>query len=669
MDKIRTKGWLISWLIIFMAIFSLQAACTGCTGDDDDDDDDKNSVTTPPTITYTLTTQVSPAGAGSIIPANGDYSQGQTITIAAHPIAGWQFSHWLNTNDNNQNPTTVTMDSDKTVTAVFTLIPVQYNLTTAVSPVGAGTINPASGTYNEGQIVNLTATPTAGYQFDHWQNTNDNWQNPTTVTIDTDKTVTAVFTLIPVQYNLTTAISPVGAGTINPASGVYNSGQIVNLTATANAGWQFAYWQNTDNEYQNPTTITMNGNKTVAAFFIPQVIIPLNGLNYSPFTTAQPPGPITDSENLAKLESIIGKTSVIRTFSSSLGMENTADLAAQMGIEVVAGVFLSSDLAKNEVEINNAIALGQSGKVSMIIVGNEILLFNTLSAAQLINYIRRVKQAVPGVTVSYSDTWDTLINHPEVVAECDVIMANIYSFWQEVPIEYAVYKTREAYLELVDAFAPKQIIIAEAGWPSDGQDFGDAVSSPANAAFFLQNFVSWALAENISYFYFEAFNEPWKVPGEGTHAEFWGIMDGDGVLKPGMQDIFDGQTVADNWSGTVVINGAGTPDIYFTYVPPMGSFDWVEGQINHVAPADYKVALFVRTYWGWYNKPTWDEPLTNIYPDGWWTNEYATGAGDENAYEIRAFLVPIGYTPPLLSGQPIPQEVYDNAIDWVTIVR
>jgi hypothetical protein len=63
------------------------------------------------------------------------------------------------------------MNGNKTVTANFELIPpTQYTLTMAVSPQGGGTTDPAVGnhTYNENTVVNISATPTAGYQFVNW---------------------------------------------------------------------------------------------------------------------------------------------------------------------------------------------------------------------------------------------------------------------------------------------------------------------------------------------------------------------------------------------------------------------------------------------------------------------------------------------------------------------
>jgi hypothetical protein len=77
------------------------------------------SVTTGPT--YTLTVSVSPAGKGSVTknPNLAQYPAGTVVTLTAYATAGWDFDKWIGTNNNNINPTTVTMNANKSVTAYF----------------------------------------------------------------------------------------------------------------------------------------------------------------------------------------------------------------------------------------------------------------------------------------------------------------------------------------------------------------------------------------------------------------------------------------------------------------------------------------------------------------------------------------------------------------------
>ena len=71
---------------------------------------------------------------------------------------------------------------------------------------------------------------------------------------------------------------------------------------------------------------------------------------------------------------------------------------------------------------------------------------------------------------------------------------------------------------------------------------------PENAAFYFLNFVSWARANSVQYFYFEAYDEPWKAAREGPQGACWGLWDQNSQLKAGMQAVFDDQTLADNWT-------------------------------------------------------------------------------------------------------------------------
>jgi len=58
-------------------------------------------------------------GQGSISPSEGAFSDGDVITLTAMPTSGWSFDHWGGHCSGNQNPVTITMDSDKTIYAYF----------------------------------------------------------------------------------------------------------------------------------------------------------------------------------------------------------------------------------------------------------------------------------------------------------------------------------------------------------------------------------------------------------------------------------------------------------------------------------------------------------------------------------------------------------------------
>ena len=175
---------------------------------------------------HTLTTAISPEGAGTITPAAGDhsYTEGATVDVTASANTGYAFDHWSG-DCSDSGACSVTMDADKTVTANFTTVPT-YVLTTAVSPAGTGTISPASGAHNEGAVVNVTATPNTGYAFTEWSGACTG-TGTCSVTMDAAKAVTANFT-----QSTMGVVTQDGAA----SSGTANSTNTVSFAHTTGAG-------------------------------------------------------------------------------------------------------------------------------------------------------------------------------------------------------------------------------------------------------------------------------------------------------------------------------------------------------------------------------------------------------------------------------------------------
>jgi hypothetical protein len=144
-------------------------------------------------------------GGGSVVPAPGihKYPKGTEVNITAYPATGWQFVNWTVDPPDASNPSfipVVTMDCDKTVTVTFSKI--QYTLTMAV--VGNGTTDPAVGahTYDTGTVVNITASPATGSQFDNWSGDATGTNATISVTMSANKTVTAIFVQQTIEYTM-----------------------------------------------------------------------------------------------------------------------------------------------------------------------------------------------------------------------------------------------------------------------------------------------------------------------------------------------------------------------------------------------------------------------------------------------------------------------------------
>ena len=221
-------------------------------------------------IIYTLTTSANPADGGTVSPSTQQYDEGKTATITATASSEYVFQSWSGATGST-NSTSVVMNSDKSVTANF--VKKKYALTTTVE--GEGTVTEkvikagAATDYNSGTIVELTAVPSGEWLFVEWKGDVTGTENPTQITIDKAKSVTAVF--VKKQYPLTIEIE--GEGTVKEEvikQGLatdYNSGTIVELTAEPTGDWQFVEWTGDITSTENPVQITIDNAKTVKARF------------------------------------------------------------------------------------------------------------------------------------------------------------------------------------------------------------------------------------------------------------------------------------------------------------------------------------------------------------------------------------------------------------------
>ena len=141
----------------------------------------------------------------------------------------------------------------------------------------------------------------------------------------------------------------------------------------------------------------------------------------------------------------------------------------------LVGAWLGDDLEKNELEIEALIKLAQDGYVDVAAVGNEVMYREDLTEEQLLDYIRRVKAAVPNIPVGYVDAYYEFEDRPAITEICDVILANCYPFWEGCSIEYSLLYMKDMYRRTEKVAAGKKIIITETGWPNKGQTFYGAV--------------------------------------------------------------------------------------------------------------------------------------------------------------------------------------------------
>lgn len=146
----------------------------------------------PNTVRYTLTVEVAPPDGGKVSPAEGSFPAGTIVTLMAIAASQkYRFLSWGGAITGNQNPISIRIKRNTSISANFEKL--RFNLATAIVPAGAGRVSPPAGTFDAGSVVNLWATPAPDYRFSAWLGAASGSQNPGAITMNADKSVTAVF--------------------------------------------------------------------------------------------------------------------------------------------------------------------------------------------------------------------------------------------------------------------------------------------------------------------------------------------------------------------------------------------------------------------------------------------------------------------------------------------
>jgi exo-beta-1,3-glucanase (GH17 family) len=288
------------------------------------------------------------------------------------------------------------------------------------------------------------------------------------------------------------------------------------------------------------------------------------GVNYGPFHRAGQSPDLTPLLPAGQIEADLGAISAagfryVRTFGLDNGLEQIVPLGQHrfphlryfLGVYVCA---LNHDDIGNphstRAQMDEAIRLANSfDAVEGIVVGNECLAGEPeacrqpVSTEQLIGDVGYVRQGLNGparsrVRVTTAMSMLAAVKHHEtqgrrVAEHCDVVMVNIYPFFDRVTVADAVGTVFPVALQHVSrlyAYTGKRLMVGETGWPSAGPANGAAVPGGENQAHYLRGLSRYAKSNGASVFLFEMFDEPWKSAVESVGAH-WGLFDGDGRPK------------------------------------------------------------------------------------------------------------------------------------------
>lgn len=256
----------------------------------------------------------------------------------------------------------------------------------------------------------------------------------------------------------------------------------------------------------------------------------ISGFAFSPFQANQDPAKDqypTEQQLRSDLKLLSKHTNRVRTYSVKKSLGDVPRIAKEYGMQVTLGIWLSNIEEDNRKEIARAIDIINANRnISLVVVGNETIVRGEVDVPRLIEYIEEVRSQVK-VPVTTAETWDVWFKFPMLVQHVDVIAAHILPYWERIPAPQALDYVMHRASQLKETFPQKPLLVAEVGWPSYGRNRGDAQADLSSQAVYLRTLTNRLNAGGYDYFIIEAFDQPWKVSGEGDIGKYWGVYNVD----------------------------------------------------------------------------------------------------------------------------------------------
>ena len=297
-------------------------------------------------------------------------------------------------------------------------------------------------------------------------------------------------------------------------------------------------------------------------------------LCYSGFRSGQHPdrgeGAVNPSdeeilEDLNLMDHHLG-TTLIRLYDCGENTQSVLQIIKDnnLNIKVLLGIWLKAELSAHETcewltepipesvlnankeanlaEIERGVHLAGSYEdiITGINVGNEALVEwndHKVDVDTIISYVQRVQSRVKQpVTVADNYVW--WAEKGQKLAEVvDFVAVHIYPVWEGIPIDRAIEYTKQNFQQVRDSLPNSNIVITEAGWATIATEFGDQASEE-NQRRYYNEIMEWSRANDITTFFFEAFDEDWKGnPDNMMGAEkHWGLFNVDRTPKLLLQE-------------------------------------------------------------------------------------------------------------------------------------
>jgi exo-beta-1,3-glucanase (GH17 family) len=286
------------------------------------------------------------------------------------------------------------------------------------------------------------------------------------------------------------------------------------------------------------------------------------GMDYTPLNTQYPdcmhnkPSQDNVTQDVAVLSQLTNKIRLYGTDCNQTQMVIHAleTLNLQDEIKIWMGVWQDKNETTNKRQLDQMWDILDEYKADPfegIIVANEILFREEMTLSNLSTLLQDVRKELdekninlPVATSDLGDDWTQ-----GLADSSDYIMANIHPFFSGTEASEAAAWTMNFWEQKNGPMFKSEDsrnIISETGWPTaGGKSCGEATSCTTGAVAgidelnqFMSDWVCQALENGTNYFWFEAFDEPWKIRFNTDGKEWedqWGLLDVNRKLKDGVK--------------------------------------------------------------------------------------------------------------------------------------
>lgn len=285
-------------------------------------------------------------------------------------------------------------------------------------------------------------------------------------------------------------------------------------------------------------------------FYSSKVLTFANSLNF--IFISHPICGINERDVMLDLALLSQVTTKIRTYGmqcnqQSIILDSIQKLGLNMTLSIGVWIGNNEKVNANQIDVMKSVLKKYPRELfDSIYMGDESIFREEMSSKQLSEFVLNTKEFVRNelkwldLPVGTSEIGNLI--DKSLMNSSDIIGANIHPFFSGESVSNAtkwIFDYVKYQIEPVrqDINATTNIVISEVGWPSGGGNFSNSVAGISELQSFLTEWIPTSHKQSYPWFWFEAFDEPWKhiynTDGRNWETE-WGIFTFDRKLKAGI---------------------------------------------------------------------------------------------------------------------------------------